>query len=1474
MEKQTETQTPIAEAATNPIAETQTPITEAAATPQSDIEEQPNIKEAQAESENAASLEKLKRWFGILRQVCQEDPRVVLQALQKPEKLILRSPDDIMAKRAEELRSTVDQEKTRKEFSQKGVDPEKALTVINFLRKNASQSYWPTDRSGSPDYDKEIEAHYQYNAEADFEFISELANISDDPAALLEDLNNIFPFKNIEYNKNNTLEYAKFVADNPRVREVINKIRVLPNLSKLHKTDDLAFWRDESGQTQVSIYENVSGNSVFSPDPLQDLANLDEQSFQELLSEENLVRVQELWARLAGKEAIKLELLPNLLQLAHNPQLETLFVQVIKANANNSSVEQAFASQILADSNEVSRFIWTVSRAEQILQEIPETITLLDNGFDLSSVLRSKFNSHKEATDIKQILDQQNELLSDYNNQDLMLNAKILKKYGLEMPLSNESREYYNFMRSSDPDRLEKALEIYEVTKDFYTNETDDDLRKNNARFSIWETIDNKLANFSVTEVSGLFQLLADQKGLLGDFDLYTSQVLENLDSFETLKERFQALADPKIQEMINDQLFNQTLKAHMGVESVGHSWQRWQVFFQAPDTYQDLYRQKDLFYQRMNDLNNEKLSFALDSKSLHYILQLSEADYLDFKNTCLTDAPHNIVNETLVNNYDLLKTMNPADQEYLLNELRSLGIKADSLFELNLADSNLYLNLSEKDRQQVFILVKKYQNYVDDILKVQSNFFLKNNKLQLNFFSELALNPDSQDRFFALLDYLNKNPALLIFNPLSQESNYNANYFVDFLVTRLSEGTFSLNEYINQDGTITEKFLESEVFQESFQKAYGFQLTGDFIGKLSQFYQDLHAPEYAALIVNPEAYWESNRGLMIRLEQIGWPVNNFDRFRSLVQNPETNDILSSVDVNLLNSLSKNIGLNPNNIYYVNKSSLYWLKSNLNNNEKRINFFKKILNEKPSSFKSCVTAFRSTGAEKIDQIVNEPLYFERLLEAMQEFRNITPSLITSYILNLNEAERAEYREKIDNFRHNVHRNVPIMPLSEGVGGIDFLTDAISLTFPSTNPDDIKFRLTELEDRCEDVANLKIREEGYQGKIVSKEKEAVLRDPNKTIDEGLINLIKVIFADQQGADYLAGGGDEAFAFRGWARLLVDAGATNQKALFKDNLQEVIACSRVSLGNQIDVFTEKMLGDTSQIAEKNTILNKAKELFGIYYKDNASSSIENFLQGHQEQVNTLLAKLSEKRLSALEKNIVNNKAMSEEDRLDFKDIISGLRLTDTNMNQKRQLLARLLSFMTERSIFAGGAGLRKVVQNEREKIILRDKEGQEIDPNSVVTAYLTKNAASFFAKTTAGLCTAGNVSLFNRPDHFHVNLVDAEEIVVGNIQGYQYNYNGQPALIFRGFNPSTSIISSTNAWILCDQMLDIIKQIAQDNNITQVFIPDDNGFHPLTNRVAEGVGQYFTHKFFRRENQAFFSFDITHDNIVDNFYRIPV
>lgn len=656
-----------------------------------------------------------------------------------------------------------------------------------------------------------------------------------------------------------------------------------------------------------------------------------------------------------------------------------------------------------------------------------------------------------------------------------------------------------------------------------------------------------------------------------------------------------------------------------------------------------------------------------------------------------------------------------------------------------------------------------------------------------------------------------------------------------------------------------------SEEIKKSFIEAYGFPLSEEFVIKINRFREESKEEKYNALISDRKAYWRDNTKLLLPIYGAGWEVPNFDRFRSLVQNPETNHILRMVPIDTLKQLSKLIGLKEQNLYYTNFNSITWLKDNLEGNDMYCRFFRKILNEKPTVFNSVVGVFRDIPKDSCEKILSKPIYEERLLNAMTDFKNVTPTLIKYFVLEDNKDKRELFRHQVEAFRKNVNSNKPILPLGKGYVQ-DFIAEMICLTFPGTNLQEVKSELLLIDDYCDHLKDLTIRNEGYHGKIASTEKVAVLRNEQKPVDDGVINLLKIIFANDELVESSTEGSDLDRASQLWTRLLVDAGSTSQKELFEEHLDEVVGCARITLGDKISTFTESMFGDTSQIESKNNLLVKARELFGIYYKDNSADVIETVLRANPNKASSLIKILTPDKVSQLNR-FVTPALNSEEAKQDFRDIIAKLESGPIEI----ETLADLLSFMTERTLHSGPAGLRKMVAAEVGKIVLRDKEGSDIDPASIIEGHVSKNAASYFAKTSAGICTAHDVELYKRPDHFHINLTNSSGIVVGNIQGYMTRHNGKPALIFRGFNPSASIYSSSNSDVLCDQMVDIVKQIAADNNIEQVYIPEQDDWHRLTNRYD--AADYFSQRYYKPENEVMMKFAIRGNTPeVSKYYKI--
>lgn len=119
-------------------------------------------------------------------------------------------------------------------------------------------------------------------------------------------------------------------------------------------------------------------------------------------------------------------------------------------------------------------------------------------------------------------------------------------------------------------------------------------------------------------------------------------------------------------------------------------------------------------------------------------------------------------------------------------------------------------------------------------------------------------------------------------------------------------------------------------------------------------------------------------------------------------------------------------------------------------------------------------------------------------------------------------------------------------------------------------------------------------------------------------------------------------------------------------------------------------------------------------------------------------------------------------------------------------------------------------------------------QQRKPYDRIRIYLSKNAASFFAKSTTGICTDINRGLFERDDHFHLNIFSERRgHLVGNVQLYTLTIRNEPALLIRGINPIKHYATTA----LVDELLDCIiacaTDLAAENEYAMVCVAQQNG-----------------------------------------------
>lgn len=121
------------------------------------------------------------------------------------------------------------------------------------------------------------------------------------------------------------------------------------------------------------------------------------------------------------------------------------------------------------------------------------------------------------------------------------------------------------------------------------------------------------------------------------------------------------------------------------------------------------------------------------------------------------------------------------------------------------------------------------------------------------------------------------------------------------------------------------------------------------------------------------------------------------------------------------------------------------------------------------------------------------------------------------------------------------------------------------------------------------------------------------------------------------------------------------------------------------------------------------------------------------------------------------------------------------------------------------------------------------------------YPSKNCASFFAKASSGICTGVDLKLFQRSDHFHLNLISSKERrVIGNVQAYILANAQKKALLIRGINPSASYLDTDNLSLVVNAVLEAAIQIAEGSRLDQVLLCPSLGIWHVESSRKEIIG----------------------------------
>lgn len=631
------------------------------------------------------------------------------------------------------------------------------------------------------------------------------------------------------------------------------------------------------------------------------------------------------------------------------------------------------------------------------------------------------------------------------------------------------------------------------------------------------------------------------------------------------------------------------------------------------------------------------------------------------------------------------------------------------------------------------------------------------------------------------------------------------------------------------------------------------------------KLYEQSGSQEWIDLIPDRDIYWESNSMLLINLLEMGLNDIDFNTFRMLGSNPNVIDVFNDLGIKIdsLTNLGKQISINPHNFSYINLESISLLqdKFTLTNNPKTQGFFRRLLSEQPRSFNNAVGALSKN--KEID-ISNDQIQ-EQVFSVIRKIGNVSPMVLKCYINENDSIKKEEFLLKIKTIKEHFLLNEPVKDILSELGyGNEVLAELITLAFPGTNLKDVEGQLTQLDDRCEDLVGFSINKNGYIPTIKQQFKTAVLKD-GEDINNILLDDLKEMFprslSKQLRSEYK----------NQLEKSLIFALRTRGAFNFNELNKSIPAILSIMYDEEPVQEFRKTSFDFSQPENVTTFLSRVTELLGIYFKDNFEGKLLETLEKNPELSKQLQSNISQQFINQTSKNM--GKVNDNQEKSNFQNIINNLSNNIINKTPiDNQDMAKLITFMLEHRILRGEKGLRTQIKKEYKKFnfITTDKSTL-VNETPQFKGFVSKNIASFFAKTSAGICTAGDITLFNRKDHFHINMVN-NETIVGNIQGYTIEYEGKKALLFRGFNPSVAFVNPNNADMIAEGMVSLVNKFALENSISDVFIAEQTNWHSLTNRVGEGILKYFQNNYIKPDREVKFTFPVTGNQNISKMYRI--
>lgn len=529
---------------------------------------------------------------------------------------------------------------------------------------------------------------------------------------------------------------------------------------------------------------------------------------------------------------------------------------------------------------------------------------------------------------------------------------------------------------------------------------------------------------------------------------------------------------------------------------------------------------------------------------------------------------------------------------------------------------------------------------------------------------------------------------------------------------------------------------------------------------------------------------------------------------------------------------------------------------------------KKLMAKYGPQFNTIVDTITQVSDYSLDHKL--PPHETELFEALADLSTLTPRIFSRY-RQLPLEQRKAFAEKIRTLKPQFFKNTPIKGIL-APSDRDILTEMVYMAYKPMGMsfEQVEGLIKRVDDHTDDIAWYTFPEEGYpltlerQGRYMIKEKQ----QPDLS---ALRRYRALLTAPAVPAEREA----DALTFAQACQLILQPASPDQeRGQLARNSDEALRTLLTPLQAQSRV--QEFLGRYGEVSADTAfpIEGELAEIMGVYFKDNYNSALDAYLNTHPAEFQQIVSLLSDPQVRAsVDERLrqynteVNWQELDQTAQPSSGGLLSRFFTRSTPVTPTSASVARVLTQIIEHEQIEP---IRKHIKNELSKFTLNTQEGTS-NYRGVLRAYVSKNVGSFFAKAAAGICTAQDIPLFEREDHFHINVVENNEAVRANVQAYIAIVNGKPSLVLRGFNPTADWVGKIDIESFCEQILDIGREFQQTNGLGGLYITDqDGGWHALSNR--EQVGRYMVKKYVEGKPATSLSLNIASEHSVNKVYQV--